>query len=276
MGKWLRVNRTTVCPICQKPDWCMISADGKSAFCMRIANDNIQPNGGWVHKLDESVKPQILPKKQKKVKKYTERQWLRYIQKCSGSDLTPLSKELGISIASLDSLCVGYNGKRGFWTFPMFDGHGKVIGIRTRIGSNKRSVAGSSNGLFIPDGLPAPDLAIVEGPTDTGTMLDLDIFAIGRASCNCCVDHIRLYVKRAKPKNIVIIADNDEAKVRPDGVKYYPGQDGAIALAKALPYKDLPIKIIKPIGCKDARVWKQKGLTKKLFLSIVKNTRRFI
>jgi hypothetical protein len=34
--KWLRVSLKNPCPICGKPDWCLISVDGAVAACMRI------------------------------------------------------------------------------------------------------------------------------------------------------------------------------------------------------------------------------------------------
>lgn len=40
-----------LCPICGKPDWCMVSEDGKLALCQRIANDHPNKKGGWWHSL---------------------------------------------------------------------------------------------------------------------------------------------------------------------------------------------------------------------------------
>lgn len=51
---WIRVSRANPCPICAKPDWCLISADGTAAICART--ESIKPLGevGWLHKLDGS------------------------------------------------------------------------------------------------------------------------------------------------------------------------------------------------------------------------------
>jgi hypothetical protein len=35
-GNWQRVSRARPCPICKKPDWCLLAADGSKAICMRI------------------------------------------------------------------------------------------------------------------------------------------------------------------------------------------------------------------------------------------------
>ena len=276
MSNWLRVTKAVKCPICEKPDWCMVSVDGKSAFCMRIANENLQPNGGYIHKLGCGIEIKRLPRKQKKADPICFAIWRDIVRDSIDKvDVSPLSDELGVSIDSLNRLIVGYHRGLKCWTFPMCNGRYQFIGIRTRGKGYKRAVRGSKNGLFIPRKPDDEELVIVEGPTDSAALLDIDIFAIGRASCNSCVNHTIEYVSRYCPKSIIIVADNDEAKIS-NGKKYYPGQDGAIALAKALPYKDIPIKIIKPIRAKDAREWKQKGLTKELFYDVVKNTRRFM
>jgi hypothetical protein len=34
--KWLRVSKRNRCPVCDKPDWCLLSEDGKAAICARI------------------------------------------------------------------------------------------------------------------------------------------------------------------------------------------------------------------------------------------------
>lgn len=45
----LRVSRRHPCPVCGKPDWCSISADGDIAVCMRKRSDHPARNGGWTH-----------------------------------------------------------------------------------------------------------------------------------------------------------------------------------------------------------------------------------
>ncbi len=53
-SKWVRVNRRNPCPVCGKPDWCLISGDGKAAICARIESDKPAGNkgAGWLHRLD--------------------------------------------------------------------------------------------------------------------------------------------------------------------------------------------------------------------------------
>ena len=56
-SKWARVNRGNRCPVCGKPDWCLISQDGKAAICARIESDKPAGNkgAGWIHTLDNSM-----------------------------------------------------------------------------------------------------------------------------------------------------------------------------------------------------------------------------
>jgi len=34
--KMIRVSRRQPCPICGKPDWCLMAEDGSAAICARI------------------------------------------------------------------------------------------------------------------------------------------------------------------------------------------------------------------------------------------------
>lgn len=51
MGEWKRVSRKRPCPICSKPDWCVVSSDGGACICMRQPSAKQMPNGGYYHKL---------------------------------------------------------------------------------------------------------------------------------------------------------------------------------------------------------------------------------
>ena len=64
-SKWLRVNRRNPCPVCGKPDWCLIAQDGKAAICARIESDKPAGNkgAGWIHTLDNATPlPPMKPK----------------------------------------------------------------------------------------------------------------------------------------------------------------------------------------------------------------------
>ncbi len=64
-SKWVRVKRRNPCPVCGKPDWCLLSQDGKAAICARIESDKPAGNkgAGWIHTLDNSTPlPPVKPK----------------------------------------------------------------------------------------------------------------------------------------------------------------------------------------------------------------------
>lgn len=56
---FIRVSNQHPCPICEKPDWCGVSADGHIAICMRIEEGSIKEtkNGGYLHILKENRPP---------------------------------------------------------------------------------------------------------------------------------------------------------------------------------------------------------------------------
>ncbi len=45
-GRWLRVTRQNRCPVCGKPDWCLVSPDGEAAICARIESEETVGNKG--------------------------------------------------------------------------------------------------------------------------------------------------------------------------------------------------------------------------------------
>jgi len=245
----IRVNKTHPCPVCQKPDWCLYSEDGSAAICNRIQEGSKKRCGdaGWLHILTPGIVPFRKP-----VKKYTPKPLIdfrskneKYVAAITSYQIEELSALLGVTTESLIRLGIGRNRKA--YTFPMCDENRNIIGIRQRFGNgSKCSAVGSSNGLFIPDGLAGyGELYICEGPTDTAVGLDLGLEVIGRPNCNSRVD---MTVKFARGRKVTILADSDTVGVM-----------GARELYKRLTECCPKVTIIlPPPGFKDLRQWKQK------------------
>ncbi len=249
----LRVNKRHPCPVCLKSDWCLYSEDGTAAICARISEGSKKRCGeaGWLHLLRQgsagakySVFRTQYSAKQiiNKPVPYFAGLARQYQDRISQRQLRWLGRSLGITPKSLQRLCVGFDGKA--FCFPMRDENMRIIGIRRRFGDgNKKALAGSCNGLFIPTGLSNDKpLFICEGPTDCATALDLGFEAIGRPNCDSKVE---MTVKFARGRKVVIICDNDS-----------PGRSGAKKLAKKLIDHCPEVKIIcPPVAGMDLREW---------------------
>jgi len=271
-----RVTKDNPCPICEKPDWCLVSEDGSVAICQRVSEGGKKVgDAGWLHRLTgnpvQARKYRPRPKEQqqpapdffKLVEKYRQ----------SETGLAWLSKDLGVSVASLVQLQVGFDGKG--WLFPMRDGYNKIVGIRVRMKNKKFAVKGSKNALFRPVRVKAESdnmLFICEGPTDTAALLDLGFDAIGRASCNTGAEHIKTMTGQFN-RTIVIMADTDAPTTLPGGRVCYPGIEGGLRLAKELKGCTQSIRVIKPPNYKDIRLWYRNGATKAMVLALVENSR---
>ncbi len=258
--RMVRVTKQNPCPVCEKPDYCLVAPDGSAAICPRISEGSLKRLGdaGWLHILIPSKNHH----RRNQITMHTSTESLpdfsELARACTAhitaNQLNELACQLGVSARSLQRLGVGTLDGHEF-TFPMSNAEGKTIGIRIRTDQgHKYCKEGSKTGLFIPRGLTdkAP-LLVTEGPTDCAAALDLGFDSIGRPNCNSRVKMTcSLCVRR---QSIVIVADNDP---KPDGS--CPGVDGATALAESLSLYCPCVKVIIP-PIKDLRQWLQAGLT---------------
>jgi hypothetical protein len=284
--KWVCVQKLkTPCPICGKPDWCSVSADGTAVHCMRVQSDKPCPKGGWIHKLTGDVVQQAVEvaKKQKPVKKLTHEELeLRHKAMLEHNDeieLSLLAISLGVSVQSLKLLGAAWAYYCGAWAFPMRDSRYRMVGMRYRDDTGKKwAMKGSREGLFYsigaihPNGIGAEGpLVVCEGPTDTAAIMDCRFTAVGRPSCSGGTEHI---VRMIYGRDIVIMSDQDKEKRRPDGTFFHPGQDGAEALARACYPTARTVKVIRPIGYKDAREWLNSGrLSHAVLKAVISNAK---
>jgi len=240
MSTMARVSRAYPCPICRKPDWCLV---GKSVvMCMRVVSTRtkVLSDGSvaYVHSKDSSHPDVPVEFKSRKPAPVVTdfpgllSQWARRL----GDDVPSLyCSKLGLPTSAMGLL----GAQRAPWpdtvAFPMRNGSNAIVGVRLRSGTGKKwAVKGSHQGLFIPQTDPSTMAYLVEGPTNTAAALSMGVFAIGRPNNVGGVFDIQALIKNLKIKRVVIVADTDDDKIRDDGTHFNPGADGACSLAEHL------------------------------------------
>lgn len=264
--KWLRVNRKNRCSQCGSDSWCGYSEDGAFAICMRSSSDKPTANGGYLHRLTDKLdfKPVYRPAPPPPKPIDAEGIMAAWRLDTPWNMIDASAQSLGVSGNALDALGVAYSQRHQAWAYPMLDGHGNAIGIRLRNDAGEKwAVSGSRSGLFFDPRVAAPadhTAYVVEGPTDTAAALTMGLFAVGRAACLGQADQLRVFFRNFGIRRMVVIADNDEAKERPDGQLWYPGKEGA---ARLIAEMKMESKLILP-PAKDLRKWLIQGATKLL------------
>lgn len=247
LDKYVRVTRARKCPICQRPDWCLIARDGSGVICARVTSTKRMGEAGWLHGVGS---PPIPTRTAARPAHRSVSDLSGIADRCEAA-LSTAARErfaasLGLTAASLALLAVGWMERPEAWTFPMRDADMRVIGIRLRLSDGRKlSVRGGHEGCFIPRetiGDMTETVIICEGPTDTAAILDAGLPAIGRPSCRGGVQIIRSLLKN---RDAVIFADDDG-----------PGRDGANALAEQLVKQRTAVRIVCPPRGNDVREWK--------------------
>jgi len=257
-SNWRRVSRSRPCPICGKPDWCLVSSDESAVICPRTESDKRIGEAGWLHRMrsDTPYRPLVhtlfVPSSVGRGATFRMAQFVKDFQGSVDTELLRcMADKLGLTTTSLQRLGVGWSELDKAWAFPMKDAAGEILGIRLRTANGfKFAVTGSRHGLFIPSGLNVQrELFVSEGPTDTAALLDMGLTALGRPTCSSGVRHIVDFARRTRPDSVVIVADSDK-----------PGQCGANALARILLAYCGSLRVIAPPGgFKDIRECKQAG-----------------
>jgi hypothetical protein len=258
---WVRVNSRSRCPICGKPDWCLIGTDG-GAICARMESPYRQGEAGWYHPT-EPGRVAVQVQRGDTPPAHPAEWWKSYAEQCQADGvgrLPGLARELGVTVEALERLCTGWSGDA--WTFPMLDVAGRILGVRLRLPSGRKlAVRGGREGLFYPLDLPTDlttdTMLVCEGPTDCAAALDLGALAVGRPSCTGGVRHIVELVQRRCPGRVVVMADDDG-----------PGRRGAEALASTLLPYIRQVQVLTP-PAKDLRAWMRTGATRAQFQGLI-------
>ena len=268
---WVRVTRQVPCPVCQKPNWCTFTSDGALICCMRVQSDRQARNRGWIHRTGAAgdARASLPPPQDRKLLLDCAAYHAALRRRWDWRDLDGFSDLLRVDNDALESLQPAFDAVHAAWAFPMRDGDGRVCGVRLRSYEGRKwAVGGSREGLFYaPDLAPGEELVVCEGPTDTAAALSLGLPAVGRPSCAGGAEAFGALVRRLRVKKITVVADHDAPHSRPDGSVWYPGRDGARALAKGL--RRMWRLVLPP--AKDMRAWFHEGATRRQFDALARS-----
>jgi hypothetical protein len=246
-----------MCPICGKPDGCLVAEDGTACICSRISTGSVKKvgkggfHGGWLHITgDFKSEPYKAP-----VKPYID--WAMWADKFAHNlvenriDLLKFCADNKINPVSALRFNIGVS--KGWVTIPMYGIAGKVTGIQRRQRNIKRFMKWSDVGVFIPSAFfqyRAKTLAVCEGWTDVIAAYEYGFSAcIGKFNAWVGDEIVLYYAKLLGCERAFIFADYNE-----DGV----GQDGAKQTEQVL-CNDMDTKIIQ--CAQDLRACKLDGMT---------------
>jgi len=279
----IRVTKSNPCPICGKPDFCVVYPEERQVLCMRVQSSNplksSKLGGGWFHSLDSTVEIKR-PAKTKTARiplQHMPRLAESYRLKVNEDALRIYAKSKGVSVDSYKRMEIGFDGK--CWAFPMRNGNDVIVGIRLESPSGDRfCVKGSHNGLFWPQDVSALTdglLMVCEGYSDCAALLDMGFDAVGRSQCNAGPDDIIQLLSKCR-REVIVVSDHDSPKTRPDGSVWLPGQEGAYQLAKQIKRHTRRISLFLPPTAKDVRQWVREGCNRDLFLAVHRNQAKFL
>ena len=257
----IRVSRRRPCPICGRPDWCLVAEDGSAAICQRIESDHRVGDAGHLHRLQNNF--HLPPRRYEKPKPRPKRQidWnaeaKKYQRQLNDAGCQYLANRLGISAATLRVMGVGWCPSRSCWTWPMRNADGRIVGIRTReVSGEKKTDAGSDgSGLFfVREKLSANDLLICEGPTDTAALVDAGFESVvGKPSCTLGDKYVVEIIRRLQPSVVLLIPDADQP-----GLEGFSNLANEILNTGAMPLERIDA-VTPPPNVNDVREWAQKN-----------------
>lgn len=212
-----------VCPICNKPDGCLIAQDGSACICSRIEKDSVKRvgkgpfRGGWLHILADDFKPmkyETPPKPDIDWNALTVKYAYAILEKNNLLALGEYAHELGLSPWIVSRFNVGYLD--GWITIPMYDRPGHIVGIQKRQKGFKRYMEHSGIGVFVPLDFfdyKSKTVAIVEGWSDAVAAKMYGMNVLGKPNFACGNEELVPFITAIKPERALIFADDDRGNV---------------------------------------------------------------
>lgn len=280
---WVRVTRRYPCAICAQDSWCVRSADGQMAHCMRLESSNPAKcrMGGWIHRLIDPLPPiKIMPRLKKPKADWLAKAQELFKDPMAAANRSFIAKNLGLQLPIVERMLVGYGydeyRHEYFSSWPELHGcDGGVCGIIRRYpDGSKKMMEGGSHGIYCLtshfENTPGA-IFIVEGGTDTAALSGINMNVIGRPSNIGGVEDVAKHIAFTKTKKrLIVVCERDE---KPDKrgqvaqcpatckccMRCWPGLEGGKVFAGRLSEAlGRPVEAALIKEAKDAREWVRK------------------
>jgi len=273
-------TRQSPCPICGKPDWCMVAKDGSIAACHRVTSGTPFGKAGFVHRLQEKIEYRryINHQVHKNVEIDADAIHHAYSRAITRHQISAFASHLGVSERSLVDLGIGRAVEwcEGTYSFPMRDGAGKIIGIRLRnFDGNKWAVYGSKNGLFYKPGSLTSDIFVCEGPTSAAALITMKFSTIGRPSNLSGTQMLVDLISSLGDVHAVVMSEMDgkpECQFCNDNFCQHckPGEYGASVVSSKISGYAKSVRVLNPAVGKDVRDWLKSGANRQVIMEHLK------
>lgn len=232
--EYTRATADCPCPICARPDWCLVANDGKACICSRVKSRQVKRSGrgtifGWRHWLGEEK--QVTPPPPTEKTYLSTRQLQRYIGSITNRRhhlmIERQADLLGLKLDALLTMRALYDPDMAVLAFPMLGADMKPLGVRFRRADGRKwSLTGGREGVLLSRSFtPTKPVWIAEGPTDSAALVQLGLRnVIGRPNCMGGDGIIKELLASYPQTPVVIVSDPEEA-----------GRSGAGDLANVLP-----------------------------------------
>lgn len=244
---------------------------------MRAKSGKELESGGWIHETGAVIALADRVQLPVKVEQRPVIDWTAEAKKYQCSRHAEhyrheLAQTLGVSVAALESLWVGWGYDREpWWSFPERSPRGGIVGIVRRYkDGRKKMIQHGTHGLYYSAmwATTRGPVYIPEGGSDTAALITIGLPAIGRPSCRGGVGMLASMLGPRMNKLIIVVGEMDLNIERRGKVAVcpkncggcpvcWPGLFGARDTARALSAR-INRKVrwtMPPKGCKDVRDW---------------------
>jgi hypothetical protein len=224
---WVRATKSRPCRICGGPDNCEEirsthqDEDGWYVFCGRVSDDAIRQNDGgqWLHFVrdDAVILPPLPTPKRQATAPSSNRDsdyWKNIVCVCEfigRQRLLELATSLGVSIASLQRLRVGFSAKDDAWTIPERNEAGDYVGINRRYHDGSKKNWGPRGLTFADDwSIGNCPILLVEGGSDVAAGLTMGLNMVGRPSKTAGVALLsELLANIPTARTVIVVGERD-------------------------------------------------------------------
>ena len=253
-----------LCPVCNKPDGCLIADDGTAAICARESKGSIKKvgkggfRGGWLHILGD-FKPKKFTVPEKPYVNWNK--WANKFAhdlKANAEDFLRLCLGQRLSILSVMRFNIGWS--QGWLTIPIYDMHRKISGIQKRKGNIKRFMKHSDMGIFVPLTFYqdlSKTVAVCEGWTDTVAAYEYGLNSLGKLNVWCGNEEVIKYITgHPTIERVIVFADDN----KPNQHGVCVGIEGATETADLISDRGYDTKLVLTPE-QDLRQCKQNEMT---------------